>query len=117
MTEEQDPDAPTTYPMPDELLPLFMDSDGKRFVPGMWWFSFDTFVVKLTAMAARKLASGMSYPGNTTPEEWSAYLIQIAEDLEGYDKFAYMATSDPSGFERVQDAMRRFIDRMDDWWD
>ena len=101
--------------VPTELLPLFQGSDGK-FIPDLWWWGFDGFLVPLVALAARKLREdGHGYPGDTTEQEWHAYLKQIEDDLSGYDKFASYATVEQ--YEKVQDALRRFVDRLSDWWD
>lgn len=103
--------------VPAELLPLFQDSNGK-FIPDLWWFSFDSFLVPLVALAARKMREdGHGYPGNETEESWHAYLKQIEDDLSGYDKFAYSVADGHEDYERVKDALRRFVDRLADWWD
>lgn len=119
-----------TYPMPPELVPLFMDMG--RFVPDLWWWSFDTFLVKLVEAAADKLLTkGNGFPcrhwqpgadGCDCEQEWAQYLEGIRDDLRavreavaGYDKFASTATAEQQ--ERVQDALHRFVDRLGSWWD
>lgn len=108
----------TNPPIPDELLPLFLGSDG-TFIPHLWWVSFDTFLVPLVALAAKKLREdGIAYPGDMTPEEWHDYLKSIEDDLTGYNKFDRSTPAeDLADYRRVQDAMRRFVDRMSNWWD
>jgi hypothetical protein len=115
--------TPTVYPIPDELLPLFRDRG--VVVPDLWWWSFDTFLVKLVEAAATKLINdGCGYPCShiipsdnpcTCEADWRTYLEGIRDDLAGYDKFASYATAEQ--YERVQNAMRRMIDRMGNWWD
>lgn len=115
--------VPTPRTIPDELLPLFMDNG--VFVPDVWWWGFDTFMTKLVELAARKLIDqGCGYPcphmvpsddGCDCETEWRTYLEGIRDDLAGYDKFASYATAEQ--YERAQNAMRRFIDRMGNWWD
>lgn len=101
--------SPSPFLIPNELLPLFMDKG--VFIPDMWWWSFDTFLTRLVEIAARKLrVDGHGYPGDTTQDEWNAYLKGIEDDLAGYNKFASTATAEQYG--RVQDAMRRLVDRM-----
>lgn len=109
--------------MPEELVPLFMDGD--TFVPDMWWWGFDTFLVKLVeTVAAKFLKEGHGYPcqhiipGDAVcncEQEWREYLEGIRDDLAGYDKFASTATVQQQ--QQVQDALRRFIDRLGNWWD
>lgn len=110
-----DGEPPTvTFTIPHELRVLFMDNG--QFVPDMWWWSFDTFLTALVEIAARKLrVDGHGYPGDTTQDEWNAYLQGIEDDLAGYDKFASTATVEQ--YEKVQAAMRRLVDRMANWWD
>src|SRR5438045_998967 len=99
-------------PIPEDLRPLFVD-DGK-FIPDLWWWGFDTFLVSLVALAAKKFREdGHGYPGDMTEEAWHAYLKSIEDDLSSYGKYADHP-ADTEGYERAQAAMRRFVDRMHD---
>lgn len=109
--------------MPEDLVPLFMD-DGE-FFPDLWWWSFDTFFVRLVRAAAKKLREdGHGYPcSHRQPgadcgceQEWAAYLEGIERDLAGYEE-AKFETHDKEVCQRVQAALHRFVDRMGSWWD
>lgn len=117
------PSVQPPYPIPQDLVPLFMDRN--NFVPDIWWWSFDTFFVALVEAAARKLLEkGNGYPCRHgqpgEPEcdcerEWQEYLTGIRDDLAGYDKFASTASAEQQ--EKVQAALHRFVDRLGSWWD
>lgn len=118
---------PTSEPplpsMPKDLVPLFTDNGD--FVPDLWWWSFDTFLVALVEAAAKKMLEyGCGYPcshaapgseGCDCEKEWGEYLEGIRSDLAGYDKFAYAATAEQQ--EKVQAALHRLVDRLGSWWD
>lgn len=114
---------PSPFLVPNELLPLFMDNG--VFVPDLWWWSFDTFLIKLVEIVAAKFINdGHGYPcRHVIPgaeechceTEWRTYLEGIRDDIAGYDKFASTATAEQ--YAKVQDAMRRLIDRLGNWWD
>jgi len=106
-----------THEIPADLEPLFTVEDG-RFVPEIWWWSGDQFVIKLVALLARKLrVDGHGYPGDMTPQEWNDYLQAIEDDLSAYDKFVNLEEGCADAYVRAQDAMRRFVDHMSAWWD
>lgn len=119
--ENMNDGPPVVYAIPKDLLPLFMDNG--TFHPDLWWWSFDTFVTQLVALAAQKIRDGSGYPcshmvpgsGCNCQAEWYAYLEQIRDDLNSYDKFAWNATSEQ--YAKAQAAMHRFVDRMGSWWD
>ena len=117
MTEKIPP-----QPMPEELIPLFMD--GGEFHPDLWWWSFDTFFVRLVRAAAKKLREdGHGYPCShytgspcNCSEEWTTYLTEVERDLADYEK-AKFESHDLEEYERVKAALHRFVDRMGAWWD
>lgn len=103
------------YEIPEELVPLFLDDDGK-FTPDMWWWSFDTFFARLIAIGARKLREdGNGYPGDMTLEGWRAYLKSIEDDLSSYNTLETF--ENPEVERKAKDAILRFADRMGTWWD
>ena len=103
-------------PIPPELVHLFLDDEGV-YKPGIWWWAFDTFIQGLIIECAKKfLAEGHGYFNGETEESFKAYLEDLIEVLETYDKYACKPT-EGEDYERARAAMQGFFGRLSQWWD
>ncbi len=103
-----------TPPCPEPFLSLL--TDGGKFHPDLWWWSFDTFVCGLIAEAAKKLREdGCGYPSVGTEADWHSYLFDIELALREYRKFD--ADFDLKALAAAKMALHKFVDRLGSWWD
>jgi hypothetical protein len=105
---------------PDELEKHFEQRKSRGFSDADWW-SFDTFIAGVIGQAVKKFRNeGVGYPSDSTPEDWLSVCDSIWVPLLKYADMKFKVFTNEEEKElhdNAVEAMRKFSERLGDWWD